>query len=317
MSRKPRQRARQADPPISRRRRQDPPLHLPDAARMPTAEAAAAPKAPPQPTGRNGALIASAEVLTVFWGSAWLSAQARLAADAGQLLDFIRTRPLVDRLAEYRVAGAGSVTDGGWERWRWRQLRWRTRCRTRRSGTGSRMRCRPMPPCLRRHRIRSALSIRRPVPGSSGVAAAPARASAAITTTSRSRFSARSCSTPAAAGARAACPHSTRSPPRRRTRSARRSPTRSRVTPGMTMRTAKSATSARGSQAGLRPHDAVGMAIQARLPRPGGCDGRDAVDASAPLARHRHRRSRRACRRRAARRAVRVAHGRGASVCGP
>lgn len=80
------------------------PLHLPDAVRTPTAEAAAAPAAPPQLTYRNGPLIASPEVFTFFWGPAWQSTQAALAAKVNQFFDDILTSALIDQLAEYSVA---------------------------------------------------------------------------------------------------------------------------------------------------------------------------------------------------------------------
>ena len=72
------------------------PLHVPDAVRTPTAEAAAALAGPPQLSYRNGPLIASVEDFTLFWGSAWQSAQAALAANINQFFDFILTGPLVD-----------------------------------------------------------------------------------------------------------------------------------------------------------------------------------------------------------------------------
>jgi hypothetical protein len=82
------------------------PLHVPDAVRAPTAEAATAAAAPPQLTYRNGPLIVAPEVFTIFWGSAWQQgAPSALAARLNQFFDDILAGPLIDQLAEYSVPG--------------------------------------------------------------------------------------------------------------------------------------------------------------------------------------------------------------------
>jgi hypothetical protein len=79
------------------------PLHLPDAVKTPTADAAAPAASAPQLSYRNGPLIAAVEVFTVFWGSAWQSSQAPLVTQINQFFDFILTSSLIDQLAEYSV----------------------------------------------------------------------------------------------------------------------------------------------------------------------------------------------------------------------
>jgi hypothetical protein len=80
------------------------PLHMPQETATPTAEVAQlAPGAAPQLTYRNGPLLASAEVFTIFWGAAWQAAQAALAAEVNQFFDFILGSELIDQLAEYSV----------------------------------------------------------------------------------------------------------------------------------------------------------------------------------------------------------------------
>jgi hypothetical protein len=79
------------------------PLHLPDAALTPTAEAAAAPVVAPQLTYRNGPLLAQVEVFTIFWGPAWQGAQNALAIQLNQFFDFVLASPLIDQLTEYSV----------------------------------------------------------------------------------------------------------------------------------------------------------------------------------------------------------------------
>lgn len=79
------------------------PLHLPDALKTPPADAVAGPATPPQLTYRGGPLISSVEVFTLFWGSAWQTAQATLATQINGFFDFILTSPLIDQLAEYSV----------------------------------------------------------------------------------------------------------------------------------------------------------------------------------------------------------------------
>jgi hypothetical protein len=56
----------------------------------------------PKLTYRGGPLLASVQVFTVFWGSAWNSSpQTDLASQLNQFFDFILTSPLLDQLAEY------------------------------------------------------------------------------------------------------------------------------------------------------------------------------------------------------------------------
>jgi len=65
-----------------------------------------APAASPQLTYRQGPLIASAEVFTIFWGAAWNSApQNEVMTEINQFFDFILTSKLIDQLAEYNVPG--------------------------------------------------------------------------------------------------------------------------------------------------------------------------------------------------------------------
>jgi len=80
------------------------PLHHPANVRTPLAEAKRAPGAAPKLTYRNGPLLASPEVFTLFWGSAWQGAQAAVAKQVKQFFDYILTSPLIDQLAEYSVA---------------------------------------------------------------------------------------------------------------------------------------------------------------------------------------------------------------------
>ena len=64
-----------------------------------------APAATPKLTYRNGPLMASVEVFTVFWGAAWNSApQDAIMAEINQFFDAILTSELIDQLAEYSVA---------------------------------------------------------------------------------------------------------------------------------------------------------------------------------------------------------------------
>jgi hypothetical protein len=80
------------------------PLHVSQEAATPTAEVAPlAPAAAPQLTYRNGPLLASAEVFTIFWGAAWQAAQAALATEMNQFFDYILASALIDQLAEYSV----------------------------------------------------------------------------------------------------------------------------------------------------------------------------------------------------------------------
>jgi hypothetical protein len=70
----------------------------------PTEEAQAAAPAPaPHLTYRSGPLISAVEVFTIFWGSAWQSAQSALASEINKFFDFVLTSSLIDQLAEYDV----------------------------------------------------------------------------------------------------------------------------------------------------------------------------------------------------------------------
>ncbi len=90
------------------------PLHVPDAVRTPTTEAAAAPAAAPHLSYRNGPLIARPEVFTIFWGPAWQTApQSTLATQLNQFFDFVLTSPLIDQLSEYSVP-AFAIGHGRW-----------------------------------------------------------------------------------------------------------------------------------------------------------------------------------------------------------
>jgi hypothetical protein len=65
----------------------------------------AAPQTPPQLTYRNGPLLTSVQVFTVFWGAAWNNApQDALLTKVNQFFDFILSSQLLDQLAEYSVA---------------------------------------------------------------------------------------------------------------------------------------------------------------------------------------------------------------------
>jgi hypothetical protein len=75
------------------------PLHQPVTVR-PAAQAA------PQLTYRNGPLLATPQVFTIFWGSAWgQPPQSDLLLRINQFFDFILTSALLDQLAEYSVPG--------------------------------------------------------------------------------------------------------------------------------------------------------------------------------------------------------------------
>ena len=75
------------------------PLH-PGAAR------AAAAQVPAKLTYRNGPLLTSVEVFTIFWGSSWeKKPQSDLLQQINQFFDFILTSQLMDQLDEYSVSG--------------------------------------------------------------------------------------------------------------------------------------------------------------------------------------------------------------------
>src|SRR5260221_11197531 len=72
----------------------------------PGAAKAAAPQVPPKLTYRNGPLLASVQVFTIFWGAEWNSApQEALLSKLNQFFDFILASQLLDQLAEYSVPG--------------------------------------------------------------------------------------------------------------------------------------------------------------------------------------------------------------------
>jgi hypothetical protein len=67
---------------------------------------APAPTVAPKLVYRNGPLITSAEIFTIFWGSSWQQEPAAsILAQMNQFFDFILTSSLMDQLAEYNVAG--------------------------------------------------------------------------------------------------------------------------------------------------------------------------------------------------------------------
>jgi hypothetical protein len=75
------------------------PLH-PGAAR------AAAPQVPAQLTYRDGPLLTSVQVFTIFWGAAWQqSPQSDLLTRLNQFFDFVLSSELLDQLDEYSVPG--------------------------------------------------------------------------------------------------------------------------------------------------------------------------------------------------------------------
>ncbi len=64
-----------------------------------------APAAAPQLTYRNGPLMTSVEVFTIFCGAAWNTApQSAMMPQLNNFFDFILTSALIDQLAEYNVA---------------------------------------------------------------------------------------------------------------------------------------------------------------------------------------------------------------------
>ncbi|MCU1261013.1 MAG: hemagglutinin protein [Bryobacterales bacterium] len=77
------------------------PLHVPEelTRNLPHAGIAAT----PQLTYRGGPLMARVKVFTVFWGSAWVNAQASLAKQINGFFTAIVTSSLIDQLGEYSV----------------------------------------------------------------------------------------------------------------------------------------------------------------------------------------------------------------------
>jgi hypothetical protein len=81
------------------------PLHKPEAQ-------AIAPASAPKLTYRNGPLITSVEIFTVFWGSDWQQELAAgILAQMNEFFDFVLTSSLMDQLSEYSVAGQSSGTE--------------------------------------------------------------------------------------------------------------------------------------------------------------------------------------------------------------
>ena len=65
---------------------------------------AAAPQVPAQLTYRNGPLLTSVQVFTIFWGTTWNDApQSALIPKINEFFDFILSSQLLDQLAEYSV----------------------------------------------------------------------------------------------------------------------------------------------------------------------------------------------------------------------
>jgi hypothetical protein len=62
--------------------------------------------AAPHLTYRNGPLLTSVEVFTIFWGAAWQeTANAGLLKQMNDFFDFVLTSALIDQLDEYSVPG--------------------------------------------------------------------------------------------------------------------------------------------------------------------------------------------------------------------
>ena len=75
------------------------PLHKPEAQAL-------VPMAAPKLVDRNGPLITSVEIFTIFWGAGWQQEPAAsILAQMNQFFDFVLTSTLMDQLAEYSVAG--------------------------------------------------------------------------------------------------------------------------------------------------------------------------------------------------------------------
>ena len=73
------------------------PLHVPA-----TVAKAAAPAA--QLTYRQGPLIPTVEVFTIFWGNLWKKApRAAIVGKVNSFFEFVLTSPLIDQLSEYSV----------------------------------------------------------------------------------------------------------------------------------------------------------------------------------------------------------------------
>jgi len=75
------------------------PLHKPEAQAL-------APATAPKLVYRNGPLITSVEIFTIFWGTSWQQEpSASILAQMNQFFDFVLTSSLIDQLGEYSVAG--------------------------------------------------------------------------------------------------------------------------------------------------------------------------------------------------------------------
>ncbi len=80
------------------------PIHHPDLATDAAADIGAG-QAQPRLTYRNGPLLGSVEVVTIFWGSAWSTSGAALATDINRFYEYILSSPLMEQLSEYSVTG--------------------------------------------------------------------------------------------------------------------------------------------------------------------------------------------------------------------
>ena len=81
------------------------PLHLPTELYRPAAGIAAAPAA--QLTYRQGPLLVSVKVFTIFWGQAWqTSPNSELANQINQFFSFVLSSALIDQLARVQRAGS-------------------------------------------------------------------------------------------------------------------------------------------------------------------------------------------------------------------
>lgn len=75
------------------------PLHKPEAEALPRAAA-------PKLVYRNGPLLTSVEIFTIFWGSDWQQEpSAGILWQMNQFFDFVVTSSLMDQLSEYSVPG--------------------------------------------------------------------------------------------------------------------------------------------------------------------------------------------------------------------
>jgi hypothetical protein len=80
------------------------PLHVPSELYRPSAGIAALPAA--QLMYRNGPLLVSVKVFTIFWGQAWqTSPNSDLSSQLNQFFSFVVSSALMDQLAEYSVPG--------------------------------------------------------------------------------------------------------------------------------------------------------------------------------------------------------------------